>query len=309
MIVVPEATARRMMSLNVEQGLNIRERATIALAIYRELLEERPQLAEDDGELVDTIEHAHLVTLGLAYEGNGRLAGSSYEAILQKCDGFVDEPLEAAYPGAGPGREGAGGGEGGQGGRGRAEGERRVALDGALPDHQRRQPHEAGAQAVGLRHDVRQVHRQAHRARRRAAQGAQPEDRVRYRGDGRPGPHRPRRPCRGDGPRSARASSCDSSRSSSPAAALVWVPPAASPRTWNTPRTMCAGLPEAEPQRIERRRGVQYAADRWCAAAAPPRAARPARVSTRRRCSPGPSGRPSGRRRTRDRRAWRRSSR
>ena len=98
MIVVPEATARRMMSLNVEQGLNIRERATIALAIYRELLEESPSLAEDDGEVTDTIETAHLVTLGLAYEGNGRLAGSSYEAILKKCDGFVDEPLEAAYP-------------------------------------------------------------------------------------------------------------------------------------------------------------------------------------------------------------------
>jgi len=96
-IVVPEATARRMMSLNVEQGLNIRERATIALAIYRELLDEQPQLAEDDGELVDTIETAYLVTLGLAYEGNGRLAGSSFEAILKNCDGFVDEPLEAAY--------------------------------------------------------------------------------------------------------------------------------------------------------------------------------------------------------------------
>lgn len=96
-IVVPEATARRMMSLNVEQGLNIRERSTIALAIYRELLEESPELAEDDGELVDTIETAYLVTLGLAYEGNGRLAGSSFEAILKHCDGFVDEPLEAAY--------------------------------------------------------------------------------------------------------------------------------------------------------------------------------------------------------------------
>ena len=97
LIVVPEATARRMMSLNVEQGLNIRERATIALAIYRELLEEQPQLGEDDGELVDTIETAYLVTLGLAYEGNGRLAGSSFEAILKNSDGFVDEPLEAAY--------------------------------------------------------------------------------------------------------------------------------------------------------------------------------------------------------------------
>ena len=96
-IVVPESTARRMMSLNVEQGLNIRERATIALAIYRELLAESPELAEDDGEVTDTIETAYLVTLGLAYEGNGRLAGSSFEAILKNCDGFVDEALEAAY--------------------------------------------------------------------------------------------------------------------------------------------------------------------------------------------------------------------
>jgi ParB family chromosome partitioning protein len=97
-IVVPETVARRMMSLNVEQALNIRERATIALAIYRELLEESPGRAEDDGEVTDTIETAHLVTLGLAYEGNGRLAGSAFEPILKKCDGFVDEPLEAAYP-------------------------------------------------------------------------------------------------------------------------------------------------------------------------------------------------------------------
>src|SRR4029079_4966378 len=33
-IVVPEKLARKMMSLNVEQGLNIRERSSIALAIY-----------------------------------------------------------------------------------------------------------------------------------------------------------------------------------------------------------------------------------------------------------------------------------
>ena len=41
-VVVPENCRRRMMSLNVEQGLNIREKATIALAIYREMLEESP---------------------------------------------------------------------------------------------------------------------------------------------------------------------------------------------------------------------------------------------------------------------------
>src|SRR5206468_1563620 len=63
----------------------------------REMLEESPGLAEDDGEVEDTIEIAHLVTLGLAYERNGRLAGSAFEPILKKCDGFLDQPLQDAY--------------------------------------------------------------------------------------------------------------------------------------------------------------------------------------------------------------------
>jgi ParB family chromosome partitioning protein len=96
-VVVPEELARRMMSLNVEQSLNIRERSTIALSIYREMLEESPETKEDDGEIVDILESPHSVTLGLAYESDGRLAGSSYEALLKKCDGFLDQPLSAAY--------------------------------------------------------------------------------------------------------------------------------------------------------------------------------------------------------------------
>jgi len=96
-VVVPETVARQMMSLNIEQSLNIRERATIALAIYREMLEEMPDRAEDHGEVADAIETAHLLTLGLAYERSGRLAGSAFEPILKKCDGFLDRPLTEAY--------------------------------------------------------------------------------------------------------------------------------------------------------------------------------------------------------------------
>lgn len=96
-VVVPDRLARRMMNLNVEQNLNIRERATIALSIYRDMLEETPGRAEEHGEVVDAIETAHLVTLGLAYERSGRLAGSSFEVILKKCDGFLDMPLRDAY--------------------------------------------------------------------------------------------------------------------------------------------------------------------------------------------------------------------
>jgi ParB family transcriptional regulator, chromosome partitioning protein len=97
LVVVPDSVARKMMSLNVEQALNIRERATIALSIYREILEESASTTEDDPEVVDAIETAHLVTLGLAYERSGRLAGSAFEPLLKKCDGFVDEPLADAY--------------------------------------------------------------------------------------------------------------------------------------------------------------------------------------------------------------------
>ena len=61
------------------------------------MLEESPLTAEDDGEVVDAIETAHLLTLGLAYEGSGRLAGSAFEPILKKCDGFLDRPLKEAY--------------------------------------------------------------------------------------------------------------------------------------------------------------------------------------------------------------------
>lgn len=96
-VVVPEKLARRMMNLNVEQALNIRERSSIALSIYREMLEETPGRSEDDGDVVDAIETAHLVTLGLAYERSGRLAGSAFEAVLKKCDGFLDTALREAY--------------------------------------------------------------------------------------------------------------------------------------------------------------------------------------------------------------------
>ncbi|HTT87757.1 MAG TPA: ParB N-terminal domain-containing protein [Acidimicrobiales bacterium] len=96
-LVVPEDLARKMMSLNVEQALNIRERSAIAVSIYREMLEESPDRAEDDADVVDAIETAHLVTLGIAYEKSGRLAGSAFEPILKKCDGFLDDLLSEAY--------------------------------------------------------------------------------------------------------------------------------------------------------------------------------------------------------------------
>jgi ParB family chromosome partitioning protein len=97
-VVVPGSLARKMMSLNVEKDLNIRERSAIALSIYRDMLEENGARKEDHAEVVDALEHAHLATLGLAYEKSGRLAGSSFEPLLKRCDTFLSKKLEDAYP-------------------------------------------------------------------------------------------------------------------------------------------------------------------------------------------------------------------
>jgi ParB family chromosome partitioning protein len=97
-VIVPGDLARRMLTLNVEKEPNIRERSGVALSIYRELVEDEPQMPEEEPEVVDSVQHAHYVTLGLAYADYGRLAGSSYEPILRRCDGFTDQPLAECLP-------------------------------------------------------------------------------------------------------------------------------------------------------------------------------------------------------------------
>jgi ParB family chromosome partitioning protein len=97
-VIAPRSAARRMLTLNVEKEPNIRERSAVALSIYREMVETNLKMTEDDEEVSDAIQQAHYVTLGLAYAQSGRLAGSSFEPILRKCDGFMDQPLADCLP-------------------------------------------------------------------------------------------------------------------------------------------------------------------------------------------------------------------
>lgn len=96
-LVVPNRLAPRMMSLNIEKDLNIREKAVVALGIYRSFLDTKPDIKENDDEVEDSIERAYYVTLGLAYEGPGRLAGSAFEPLLKKCDFFMRRNIEGAF--------------------------------------------------------------------------------------------------------------------------------------------------------------------------------------------------------------------
>jgi ParB-like chromosome segregation protein Spo0J len=95
-LVVPRGLAQRMMNLNVEKDLNIREKASVSLGIYRTFLDTDPDLKEAEPEITESIERAYYVTLGIAYEEGSRLAGSAFEPLLKKCDVFLDEPVAKA---------------------------------------------------------------------------------------------------------------------------------------------------------------------------------------------------------------------
>lgn len=93
-LVVPQRLAPRMMNLNVEKDLNIREKAVVALGIYRTFLETQPTTKENEPDVEESLERAYYVTLGLAYEGPGRLSGSLFEPLLKKCDHFMRRTIE-----------------------------------------------------------------------------------------------------------------------------------------------------------------------------------------------------------------------
>jgi len=95
-VIIPEKYAHNLMELNVEKQMSLREKAYVSLNVYRMYLKEKPSMQEDDGRIMDSIEFAYYVTLGIAYEKNQRLFGSAYESLLKKVDNFMSSPLKEA---------------------------------------------------------------------------------------------------------------------------------------------------------------------------------------------------------------------
>lgn len=95
-IVVPEKYAHNLMELNVEKQMSLRDKAYVSLNVYRMYLKESPSIREDDGRIMDSIEYAYYITLGMAYEKTPKLFGSAYEPVLKKVDAFLSLSLEKA---------------------------------------------------------------------------------------------------------------------------------------------------------------------------------------------------------------------
>lgn len=95
-VVIPSKYVHDLMELNIEKQMSLREKAYVALNVYRMYLNEDSSIPEDDPRILDSIEYPYYITLGIAYEKNQKLFGSAYESILRRVDRFLNLSLNEA---------------------------------------------------------------------------------------------------------------------------------------------------------------------------------------------------------------------
>ncbi|HEY1958949.1 MAG TPA: ParB N-terminal domain-containing protein [Polyangiaceae bacterium] len=94
-LVVPEhEVAWQILALNTERAHNLKERSLEVIRIYRSLLEERGDEAEQSFDFY--LEDPALITLGAVYEKNARFAGGAYQSVLRRAERFSSDPISKA---------------------------------------------------------------------------------------------------------------------------------------------------------------------------------------------------------------------
>lgn len=93
LVVVDPKVAYRILALNTEKAHNLKEKSLEVIRMARSLAELGP---EKESAYALEFEEAPLLTLGACYEKRARFAGSAYNPILKRVDGFLDEPLSSA---------------------------------------------------------------------------------------------------------------------------------------------------------------------------------------------------------------------
>lgn len=93
LVVTEPEVARLILALNVEKAHNLRERASEAIRLARDLVETAGGKEKD---YALEFEEPALLTLGIAYEERPRIAGGAYHPLLRRTDEFLDRPLGKA---------------------------------------------------------------------------------------------------------------------------------------------------------------------------------------------------------------------
>ncbi|MEO8432789.1 MAG: ParB N-terminal domain-containing protein [Acidobacteriota bacterium] len=93
-LILPDPrVAYKILALNTEKAHNLREKSLEVIRMARDLAA-RESRSEADFAL--EFEEPAFLTLGAAYERNGRFAGGAYHPLLKRLDAFSAEPLAAA---------------------------------------------------------------------------------------------------------------------------------------------------------------------------------------------------------------------
>jgi ParB family chromosome partitioning protein len=93
-LVVPDPiVARRILLLNTEKAHGLKERALEVPRLAEALakMDDRPE-----SEFEVEFEEPSLITLGLGYDENPRLAGATYHSVLKRVESFFDDKLSKA---------------------------------------------------------------------------------------------------------------------------------------------------------------------------------------------------------------------
>ncbi|HEY2804391.1 MAG TPA: ParB N-terminal domain-containing protein [Gemmatimonadales bacterium] len=93
-LVVPDpAVAHRILLLNTEKAHGLKERA-LEVTRLAEALAKLDDRLEPEYEI--EFEEPSLITLGLAYDKNPRLAGATYHSVLKRLEAWYDLPVSKA---------------------------------------------------------------------------------------------------------------------------------------------------------------------------------------------------------------------
>jgi ParB family transcriptional regulator, chromosome partitioning protein len=92
-VIADRELAYQILAMNTEKGHNLREKSLEVIRMARALAELDPR---PEREFALEFEEAALLTLGLAYEQRGRLAGGAYHPVLRRVDSFLAAALPRA---------------------------------------------------------------------------------------------------------------------------------------------------------------------------------------------------------------------
>jgi ParB family chromosome partitioning protein len=91
-LVVPKReVAWQILALNTEKAHNLKDKSLEVIRIFRNLLEESPQVPERDFGYY--FEEASFIKMGLCYERNARFSGGVYHAFVRRLSTFADASL------------------------------------------------------------------------------------------------------------------------------------------------------------------------------------------------------------------------